>query len=67
VIAGYHAEEPDRADATDEQLTVSLVGDTGVIPSKAELVRIGDMFMEEVDKIVHALTLEKEDPKCFKR
>ncbi len=68
MIVGYHAEvqKPDGAYTTEEQLAVVLVGDRGMIPSKAELVRIGDIFLEEVDKIVHALTLEKEDPKYFK-
>jgi hypothetical protein len=68
VIVGYHAAvpKPGGEDSTEERLAVTVLADTGMIPSKAELERIGDIIMEEVDKIVHALMMEKEDPKYSK-
>jgi hypothetical protein len=64
VIFGYQAAVRNPSGtaeyATEEQLAITIIADTGMIPSKAELERIGNIIMDEVDKIVHVLMLEKE-------
>ncbi len=65
MVIGYNAAtmKTDGEDGTPEHLGVTISGNTGIFPNKETLERFGDICTEEIDKIVHALLLEKENPK----
>jgi hypothetical protein len=65
IAAGYSAatnSEKGVANQMTSGISITIQADKGVIPSKAELAKVGHLISQEIETIVDALTAEKDDP-----